>query len=93
MSKAFKFRTGSHVDILNKHFKQGKSLTHDEAVALGVGRPTQRMQDLKSTYEEKAGFNPIMVYYEPNSRGGTRARYFYKGAGSPLETKSEASTY
>jgi len=87
------FKQGSQADRLNKHFKSGKSLTHDEAFAMDIGRLAQRMQDLKKKYIEYTGKCPIMVYDEPNNRGGTRARYFYKGAGSPLENKPGVRAY
>lgn len=87
------FQAGSQPYKLNEHFKQGKSLTHEEAAAMGIGRLAQRMQDLKKKYEEYAKFNPIMVLDEANSRGGKRARYFYKGVGSPLEKNPKARVY
>lgn len=87
------FKSGSQPDILNKHFKQGRSLTHDEAVALGIGRLAQRMQDLKNKYLEYAEWSPIMVYDESNSRGGVHARYFYKNTGSSLESNPKARVY
>ena len=87
------FKKGSQPDKLNEHFKQGKSLTHDEASEMGIGRLAQRMQDLKNKYLEYAGYSPIMVYDEPNERGGKRARYFYKGAGSPLEQQENTRAY
>ena len=87
------FKKGSQPHTLNEHFKQGKSLTHDEAMEMGIGRLAQRMQDLKKKYLEYAGFSPIMVYDEPNERGGVRARYFYKGAGSLLESKPNVRVY
>ena len=87
------FKKGSQPHRLNEHFKQGKSLTHDEAVEIGIGRLAQRMQDLKKKYIEYTGVSPIMVYNEPNSRGGFRARYFYKGAGCDLETKTNSRDY
>lgn len=87
------FKVGSQPHKLNEHFKQGKSLTHDEAHEMGIGRLAQRMQDLKKTYEEKAGHNPIMVIDEPNARGGKRSRYFFKGTNSPLEANPAARDY
>lgn len=87
------FQVGSQPYKLNEHFKQGKSLTHEEAAVMGIGRLAQRMQDLKKKYEEYANFNPIMVLDEPNERGGKRARYFYKGAGSPHEKNPNARVY
>ncbi len=87
------FMKGSQPYKLNEHFKQGKSLTHDEAVEMGIGRLAQRMQDLKKKYMEYADYSPIMVYDEPNERGGKRARYFYKGASSPLENKANTRIY
>lgn len=87
------FQIGSQPYKLNEHFKQGKSLTHEEAAAMGIGRLAQRMQDLKKKYEEYAKFNPIMVVDEPNERGGKRARYFYKGTGSPHEKNQNARAY
>ena len=87
------FQIGSQPYKLNEHFKQGRSLTHDEAVAMGIGRLAQRMQDLKKKYLEYTGYSPIMVYDEPNDRGGKRARYFYKGASSPLEGKPGIRAY
>ena len=87
------FLPGSQPDILNNHFKQGKSLTHDEAVLININRLAQRMQDLKNKYKDHAGFNPIRVIDEPNGRGGTHARYFYAGAGCPLEHNKGVRVY
>ena len=87
------FQKGGQPYKLNEHFKAGKSLTHDEATEMGIGRLAQRMQDLKKKYIEYTGKCPIMVYMESNSRGGTRARYFYKGAGSSLESKPNTREY
>lgn len=87
------FMKGSQPYKLNEHFKQGKSLTHDEAVEMGIGRLAQRMQDLKKKYLEYAGHSPIMVFDESNNRGGVRARYFYKGSGSPLEKRDKVRAY
>ena len=87
------FKPGSQPDKLNKHFKAGKSLTHDEAVTIGIGRLAQRMQDLKNKYLDRANFNPIRVYDEPNGRGGFHSRYFYAGAGWPLEANSKIRVY
>lgn len=87
------FRKGSQSFILNEHFKQGKSLTHEEAVDMGIGRLAQRMQDLKKTYLERTGRCPILVCDERNKRGGKRARYFYKGVHSPLELSDTVRSY
>ena len=87
------FMKGSQADRLNEHFKQGKSLTHDEATEMGIGRLAQRINDLKKKYLEYADFSPIWVYDEPNERGGYRSRYFYKGTGSPYESKPNVRKY
>jgi len=87
------FKKGSQPYTLNEHFKEGKSLTHDEAVEMGIGRLAQRMQDIKNRYLELIGQHPIMVYDEPNARGGKHARYFYRGSGSPLESKQNVRVY
>ncbi|MFK5937708.1 MAG: hypothetical protein QM497_04835 [Sulfurimonas sp.] len=87
------FMKGSQPYRLNEHFKQGKSLTHDEAVEMGIGRLAQRMQDLKNKYLEYADYSPILVLDESNNRGGLRARYFYKGANSPLQNKDKVRVY
>ncbi|PHR57269.1 MAG: hypothetical protein COA44_06105 [Arcobacter sp.] len=87
------FQDGSQVDILNKHFKQGQSLTHDEAILIKINRLAQRMQDLKKKYEEYAEFNPIRVVDEPNGRGGVHARYFFAGSGCSLEKSESVRVY
>lgn len=88
------FKEGGQPYKLNEHFKSGGSLTHDEAYEkFGVGRLAQRMQDIKNRYIDLLGKHPIMVYQEPNKRGGTHARYFYKGAGSPFEDKPNIRPY
>lgn len=90
------FKAGSQPDRLNNWFKQGKSLTHEEAIQkLDVHRLAQRMNDLKNKYLEytTSKTHPIMVIYEDNQRGGKRARYFYRGVGCPLEHNSKAKEY
>jgi len=88
------FKQGSQPYKLNEYFKQGLSLTHEEAhEKLAVGRLAQRMQDLKKKYLEYAGWNPIMVLHESNKRGGTHARYFYKGMGCIHESNPNAKEY
>ena len=87
------FKQGGQPYKLNEHFKSGKSITHDEAVAIGIGRLAQRMQDIKKRYMELVGKHPIMVISERNERGGTHARYFYRGCGSPLENDENAREY
>jgi len=88
------FLKGSQPDKLNNYFKQGGSLTHDEAVEMGIKRLAQRMQDLKKKYIEYKNACPIMVYNEANeNRNGYHARYFYKGAGCPFESQPTAREY
>lgn len=88
------FKKGSQPHKLNEHFKQGKSLTHVEAIEeFKIYHLGQRMHDLKNKYVEYLGKSPIMVLDEGNERGGQRARYFYKGAGSPHESNPKARMY
>ncbi|MDD3467768.1 MAG: hypothetical protein PHE67_11530 [Campylobacterales bacterium] len=87
------FKAGSQPHKLNELFKQGRSLTHDEATQIGVNRLAQRMQDLKKKYIEYVGSSPIMVLDEANERGGTHARYFYRGTGCSHENNPKARLY
>jgi len=87
------FKKGSTPLKLHSHFASGKSLTYDEAYAMGIRHLTQRVADLKKKFEEAGVASPIMVIDEPNKRGGVHARYFYKGVGSLLETTPGARMY
>lgn len=88
------FKSGSQVDKLNKHFKEGGSITHEEASSqFGIGRLAQRMQDLKKKYLEYTGNHPIMAYDEVNERRGKHTRYFYMGCGSFYENKPNVRRY
>ena len=87
------FKRGSTPLLLHTQFAAGKSLTYDEAYALGVRHVTQRVADLKKKFEEAEIECPIMVIDEPNNRGGTHVRYFYKGFGCPLENAPGARKY
>lgn len=87
------FKLGSTPHQLHTHFAQGKSLTYDESYQMGVRHLTQRIADLKKKFDEAGAYNIIMVIDEQNERGGTHARYFYKGFGCMLETKPGARFY
>jgi len=83
------FKAGSTPHRLHEIFAAGRSLTFDEALAMEpkIRHLTQRVADLKKKFEDAGVPSPIRVYDEPNERGGTHARYFYVGAGCPLENK------
>lgn len=87
------FKKGSTPLQLHSHFIAGKSLTYDEAYAIGIRHLTQRVADLKTKFIEAGVASPIMVVDETNERGGVHARYFYRGVGSPFEMKNSARSY
>lgn len=87
------FRRGSTPHKLHEHFVSGKSLTYDEAYAMGIRHLTQRVADLKKKFEEAEVRSPLMVIDEANKRGGVHARYFYKGVQCPKETMPESREY
>jgi hypothetical protein len=87
------FKRGSTPLLLHTQFAMGKSLTYDEAYELGVKHVTQRVADLKKKFEEAEIECPLMVVDEPNKRGGTHVRYFYRGFGCPLENVPGARPY
>jgi len=87
------FKRGSTPLLLHTQFAAGKSLTYDEAYALGVRHVTQRVADLKKKFEDAEIESPLMVVNEPNKRGGFHVRYFYKGCGCPLEHHASAKKY
>ena len=88
------FKRGSTLLLLHTQFASGKSLTYDEAYALGVRHVSQRVADLKKKFEEAGVEFPLMVLEETNKqRTGTHVRYFYKGFGCPLENAPGARKY
>lgn len=87
------FKRGSTPHKLHEHFVSGKSLTYDEAYAMGIRHLTQRVADLKKKFEEAGVQSPLMVIDESNKRGGTHARYFYHGCGSLYQTIQGARDY
>lgn len=88
------FKAGSTPYKLHAHFASGKSLTCDEAYAMGIRNLTQRIYDLKNKFEDAGATSPIMVLDEPNeNRTGTHARYFYRGSGCSYEGRSGVRVY
>lgn len=87
------FKAGSTPHTLHVHFAAGKSLTCDESYAMGIRNLTQRIYDLKNKFEDAGATSPIMVFYEKNERGGTHARYFYRGANCSFENRPGARKY
>ncbi len=87
------FKRGSTPHKLHEHFVSGKSLTYDEAYAMGIRHLTQRVADLKKKFEDAAVKSPLAVIDESNKRGGVHARYFYKGVHCPLEDRLGTRDY
>jgi hypothetical protein len=87
------FKAGSTPHTLHLHFASGKSLTCDEAYAMGIRNLTQRIYDLKNKFEEGEATSPIMVFDEKNERGGSHARYFYRGCGCSFENRPGVRIY
>lgn len=93
------FKSGSTPYTLHTHFTAGKSLTFVEASkpkqdgGLEVYHLSQRIADLHKKFQEAGATSPLMVIDEPNGRGGTHARYFYRGCGSQYEHKDGARVY
>lgn len=87
------FKKDSTPYTLHTYFSEGKSLTYDEAYEMGIRHLTQRIADLKNKFAEAGHIGLILVLDEANERGGTHARYFYKGAGCPLESKEKVRVY
>lgn len=89
------FKKGSTPYTLHLHFMAGNSLTGDEAYEMEpkIRHLSQRISDLSNKFTDAGVPCLIMVHDEPNGRGGTHARYFYKGVGCPLERKPGARMY
>jgi hypothetical protein len=87
------FKNGSTPHKLHVHFVGGKSLTYDEAYAMGIRNLAQRINDLKNKFEEGGVVSPIMVFDERNERGGIHARYFYRGYGCSFESRAGVRKY
>ncbi|MFY9141585.1 hypothetical protein [Sulfuricurvum sp.] len=87
------FKPNSTPYTLHVHFMSGGSLTYDEAYAKGIRHLTQRISDLKAKFEDANALSPLMVIYEPNDRGGTHARYFYRDTGCEYQHREGAKAY
>ena len=87
------FKRGSTPHTLHTHFASGQSLTYDEAYAKGIRNLAQRIKDLHNKFEEAGVQSPLMVFDEPNERGGVHARYFYRGYGCQLEHRAGVRKY
>lgn len=87
------FKSGSTPYTLHTIFSSGESLTCDEAYDKGIRHLSQRIADLKLKFSEAGVKDLIMVIDEPNERGGSHARYFYRGYGCPLENKTGSRVY
>jgi len=87
------FKKGSTPYTLHLHFMNGESLTYDEAYAKEIRHLTQRISDLKAKFEDASAVSPLMVIYEPNDRGGTHARYFYRDVGCVYQHREGAKAY
>ncbi|HEX5330808.1 hypothetical protein [Sulfuricurvum sp.] len=93
------FKRGSTPYTLHTHFTAGKSLTFVEASkpkqdgGLEIYHLSQRIADLHKKFQEAGATSPLMVIDEPNGRGGTHARYFYRGHGCHFEHQDGARVY
>jgi len=93
------FKSGSTPYTLHTYFTSGGSLTFVEASkpkqdgGLEIYHLSQRIADLHKKFQEAGAVSPLMVIDEPNGRGGTHARYFYKGYGCQYEHKDGARVY
>lgn len=93
------FKKGSTPYTLHTHFSSGESLTFVEASktkdkgGLEIYHLSQRVADLHKKFQDAKATSPLMVIDEQNGRGGTHARYFYKGCGCPHEHKNGARVY
>lgn len=93
------FKSGSTPYTLHTHFSNGGSLTFVEASkskkdgGLEIYHLSQRVADLHKKFEDAGVRSPLMVIEEPNGRGGSHARYFYRGYGCPMEHKDGAKDY
>ena len=87
------FKRGSTPLALHMPFMEGKSLTYDEAYAKDIRHVTQRIADLNKKFTDANVPSPLMVFDEGNERGGTHARYFYKGVGCEYEHREGARKY
>jgi hypothetical protein len=93
------FKSGSTPYTLHTHFSNGRSLTFVEASkpkqdgGLEIYHLSQRVADLHKKFEDAGARSPLMVIEEPNGRGGTHTRYFYKGCGCQYEYKDGARVY
>ncbi len=88
------FKKGSTPHILHTTFMAGDSLTYDEAYEnKKIRHLTQRVADLNKKFVEANITSPLMVIDEANERGGTHARYFYRGVGCPFEHRAGARGY
>lgn len=91
------FKIGSTPHTLHEHFMSGGSLTHDEAYDGKCGERIrnlpQRIKDLQLKFEEANAVCPLMYIDEPNERGGTHRRYFYRDRGCSYESVQGAKAY
>lgn len=93
------FKKGSTPYTLHLHFMNGGSLTFVEASkskrdgGLEIYHLSQRVADLHKKFQEAKAISPLMVIDEPNGRGGTHARYFYKASSCVFENKPGARVY
>ncbi|WP_345993748.1 hypothetical protein [Sulfurimonas sp. HSL-1716] len=86
-------KSGSTPAKLHLHFMAGKSLTFDEAYEMKIRHLTQRIADLHKKFIDAGAPSPLMVFDEPNDRGGTHSRYFYRHTNCPYENKTGARAY
>lgn len=93
------FKAGSTPYTLHTTFSQGKSLTFVEASkpkqdgGLEIYHLSQRIADLHKKFQDAGTKSPLMVIEEPNGRGGTHSRYFYRDCGCSYEHKDGAREY
>lgn len=91
------FKEGSTPEVLHRHFVDGGSITGDEAYDKKLGERirhlSQRIKDLSEKFNDANAVSPLMVIYEPNGRGGTHARYFYRDVGCEYQHREGAKAY
>lgn len=91
------FKPNSTPYTLHNHFITGGSITGDEAyekkLGIKIRHLTQRISDLKAKFDDANAVSPLMVIYEPNGRGGTHARYFYRDTGCEYQHREGAKAY
>jgi len=87
------FKVGSQNWTLNEKFKHGQSYTHEEARDIDIRQLAQRIADVHKIYIAKLDESPMMKLYELDDKRHGYVRYFFKGAGCPMELNPKAVPY